>query len=103
MRTGGTMRANRAGFWMTLGWVVTASACEGTGTGPGPGPGGSDSAALQLVSSALSSPVFLTAPPSLPSPASSRTRRGSPASSRPFSFPRSLPEQYIHSVASQLT
>jgi glucose/arabinose dehydrogenase len=50
-----------------LGWVVWAAACA-TGTapqpGPGPGPGpGADSVALQLVSSDLTSPVYLTAPP----------------------------------------
>jgi glucose/arabinose dehydrogenase len=39
--------------------------CQGTaiGPGPGPGPGPGDSAALQLVTSGLSDPVFVTAPP----------------------------------------
>ncbi len=40
-----------------------AAGCQGTAIGPGPGPGPGDSAALQLVTSGLSHPVFVTAPP----------------------------------------
>ncbi len=38
-----------------------AAGCQATAIGPGPGPG--DSAALQLVTSGLSHPVFVTTPP----------------------------------------
>lgn len=43
-------------------WCAACTAAQTSG-GRGPGPGPSDSAALQLVSSALNSPVFVTAPP----------------------------------------
>ena len=43
-----------------FGW---AAGCQGTAIGPGPGPGPGDSAALQLVTSGLSDPVFVTTPP----------------------------------------
>lgn len=44
--------------------VVVVAGCGGqTASGPGPGPGPGDSAALQLVTSGLSSPVFVTTPP----------------------------------------
>lgn len=44
--------------------VVAAMGCESStsSVGPGPGPGPGDSAALQLITSGLSSPVFVTAP-----------------------------------------
>ena len=39
-----------------------ALGCESSTSGPGPGPGPGDSAALQLITAGLSSPVFVTAP-----------------------------------------
>lgn len=44
--------------------IAVAAGCGGqAASGPGPGPGPGDSAALQLVTSGLSSPVFVTTPP----------------------------------------
>ena len=46
-----------------LGAIGIAAGCGGqTGSGPGPGPGPGDSAALQLVTSGLSYPDFVTTP-----------------------------------------
>ncbi len=58
------MRPGVAGavVWVAgvVGWGV---GCQGAAIGPGPGPEPADSAALQLVTSGLSYPDFVTAPP----------------------------------------
>lgn len=59
------MRGRAAGVVVSVAVAVSVATCQRSmvGPGPGPGPGPGDSAALQLVTSGLSSPVFVTTPP----------------------------------------